>query len=548
MSERAQADGTDSFLSGVRVLELADELGEYCGKVLAGLGAEVIKIEPPDGERTRRIGPFLDDSEHPDRSLYFWHYNFGKQSVVLDLDREEDQERFRDLARDTDVIIDTRPAGYLSERKIGYEELSQLNIGLIMARISPFGATGPWSRHKGSDLIHLALGGVVMNNGYDPDPDGVYETPPVAPQMWQAYQITGEMTVIALLGALYYRQSGGLGQLLSTSVHGAVAQQTELDLPNWVYGRLPHYRRTARHSLFNPRPPTISMTKDGRWLATYRTYLGGGMEPFRGVVALLDRYGMADDLKDERYNDPAVITDPKVDMHVGDLLGRLVGRFMFSRDLWLEAQELNQTWAPVRKPEENADDEHWRIRGSFVEVDHPELQRTFTEIGAKWVCPEVPWRQGPRAPLLGEHTDEVLGGRAQRAAPIRVREPAPALADQSVSKHGRPFALADVLVVDLGWILASGGAGRFLASQGANVIKVEHRDRLDQSRWTGAPAPPGGRAERDAATGPMLLPPAESPNRSGCFNEVNAGKRAISLNLRHARGKELLEELIRKGN
>src|SRR3979490_3155169 len=101
-----------SFLNGMRVIEFADELGEYCGKVLAGLGADVIKIEPLGGERTRSYGPFYDDEPHPNRSLHFWHYNFGKRSTVIDLDSDEGTRQFMELAQTADVIIDTRTRDY----------------------------------------------------------------------------------------------------------------------------------------------------------------------------------------------------------------------------------------------------------------------------------------------------------------------------------------------------------------------------------------------------------------------------------------------------
>src|SRR5215510_599352 len=89
-------------LAGIRVIELADEQAEYCGLTLAGLGAEVIKIEPPGGKSTRRIGPFYEDKEGPERSLFFWQYNRGKRSVVLDLNQEADRARFRDLVARAD--------------------------------------------------------------------------------------------------------------------------------------------------------------------------------------------------------------------------------------------------------------------------------------------------------------------------------------------------------------------------------------------------------------------------------------------------------------
>src|SRR6202044_2680518 len=108
--------------------------------------------------------------------------------------------------------------------------------------ISPFGDDGPWADHHGSDIVHLALGGVMRNCGYDSDPDGTYDTPPIAPQMWQAYHMAGEHAVIGALGALTARLSSGTGQIVSVPVHQAVSVNTETDAPNWVYLRQKNYR------------------------------------------------------------------------------------------------------------------------------------------------------------------------------------------------------------------------------------------------------------------------------------------------------------------
>src|SRR5829696_9065958 len=296
----------ESFLAGLRVIELADELGEYCGKVLAGIGADVIKVEPPEGEVTRSYGPFVDDVPDRERSLYFWHYNFGKRGVTLDLDTREGQARFRELVRGADVLIDTRPRTYLADRGLGRENLLAVNPRLIHARISPFGDDGPWRDFTGSDLIHLALGGVAMNCGYDPLPDGTYNTPPIAPQLWQSYHIAGELTVMGILGAVVHRQRTGQGQRVSTSVHQAVSSNTESDVPSWVYRRMPHVRQTCRHSLPTATLPAIAMTQDGRWLLPYRTYLPAFGDTFDATVQLLKRYDAQMDLEDPRYADPAV--------------------------------------------------------------------------------------------------------------------------------------------------------------------------------------------------------------------------------------------------
>ena len=184
------------YLGGVRVVELADETGEYAGKLLAGLGADVVKLEPPEGNATRKIGPFYGGVPHPDRSLYFWHYNFGKRGLTIDPASE--RGRLLDLLAGSDVFLETTPRGYLDGLGVTYEAARQANPGLVWVRITPFGDTGPWSEYKGSDLVHLALGGVMMNCGYDPDPiTGSYDTPPIAPQMWHAYHVAGQITVMA---------------------------------------------------------------------------------------------------------------------------------------------------------------------------------------------------------------------------------------------------------------------------------------------------------------------------------------------------------------
>jgi CoA transferase family III len=131
----------------------------------------------------------------------------------------------------------------------------------------------------------------MMNCGYDPTPFGEYDTPPIAPAMWQAYHIAGKMAAIGIIAAINYRQTTHRGQKVAVSVHNAVSANTETDIPNWVYLRQVHKRQTCRHSLPTEALPAISMTKDGRWMLPYRTYLtnhlpsarGGGVDELRGL-------------------------------------------------------------------------------------------------------------------------------------------------------------------------------------------------------------------------------------------------------------------------
>jgi crotonobetainyl-CoA:carnitine CoA-transferase CaiB-like acyl-CoA transferase len=264
---------------------------------------------------------------------------------------------------------------------------------------------------------------------------------------------------------------------------------------------------------------------------------------------LLKETGFDDGVDASRLGDDEYVRQAKGVQEVNVVVARLVGSFKFERDLWLDAQRVGLPWAPIRRPEENAEDPHWWRRETFFTVEHPELGRSFTEVGAKWVAHGLSWRTGPRAPLLGEHNADVLSAADQREPRAELVDPAPGtIASAGVSKWGKPWALGGVRVLDLGWLVASAGAGRFLAALGAEVIKVEHKSKIDMMRPAGAMAPDGLRAEREAAVGPVTGSPTSSLNRGGAFMEINAGKRAISLNLKTAKGKELLKELVKNAD
>ena len=154
-SERAPTDlprpaAQPGSLTGIRVIEMADEQAEYCGLTLAGLGADVLKIEPPGGNPTRHIGPFYQDKPDPEGSLFFWQYNRGKRSVVLDLNAEGDREKLRSLLDKADVLLESTPKGRLEAIGLGRDALASRCPTLIHARITPFGDEGPWL-----SLIHI---------------------------------------------------------------------------------------------------------------------------------------------------------------------------------------------------------------------------------------------------------------------------------------------------------------------------------------------------------------------------------------------------------
>jgi len=249
----------------------------------------------PGGSPTRAIGPFIGDTAGADRSVFFALHNRAKQSVVLDLDDSVAAERFATLVGSADVVLESTAAGYLDDRELSDAALAQRFPHLVRARMTAFGDTGPWSGFKANDLVHLALGGPIMNCGYDPEPYGHYDLPPIAPQLWQSLVIAGEQLVIGILAAVVHQGRTGQGQAVSCAIHEAVAKSTELDLMNWVMRRAPMYRQTCRHAAEKVSAlPTIAQTKDGRWVLVMPV----GAKDHGRIHEFLARHGITPDTAD----------------------------------------------------------------------------------------------------------------------------------------------------------------------------------------------------------------------------------------------------------
>jgi crotonobetainyl-CoA:carnitine CoA-transferase CaiB-like acyl-CoA transferase len=534
-------------LSGVRVIEIGGQLVEYCGQILAGLGADVIKVEPPGGNPTRDIGPFLDDVQGRERSLYFWAYNRAKRSVVIDLETDEGRGELARLLDTADVLLDDRlprEFSYLADEP-GQDLAARFPL-LVRARMTPFGDEGPWRDYAGSDLVHLALGGVLMNCGYDPDPRGHYDVAPMAPQPFHATHIAGEHLAFSILAALVHRERSGVGQVVSCAVHEAVSKSTETDLMAWVMLRQPYFRQTGRHSAAAVGEDwTMVHTKDGRWINT----LSIGSRDRRQLVPFLHRYGMGLSLEVEDAKDDVGLrqvpgTTRGASSNV-EHIQRFARRFVYAEIPWEEAQEAGLLWSPVRKPHENALDEHWLSRGTFTDVEHPEVGRTFRYPISKWLSTAPGWIAGRRAPLIGEDRDSLAEDLAGKTPTVRVtvRESlSPTCPSGLKSALGDPFALDHIRIFDFTWFLASAGGTRFLASFGADVIKVEWKGNPDSR---GGVYPVGGRDARRRATSPLKSIPPD-PDMGGQFNNKNPGKRGISLNVRHPKGLEMAREMIRQ--
>jgi len=389
-------------LAGLRILELADEKGQFCGKLFGDLGADVVKIEPPGGEANRHVGPFLDDVPDPDRSLSFWYYNTSKRGITLDLRTADGRRLFRRLAATSDVILETFRPGFLASLELDYGSLQEQHPGLIMCALTPFGQDGPWRDYLSSDLLHMAAGGEMASCGYD-EAD-VANAPPIAPGGGNAWHMGCHFAYMAIMAALVHRTVSGQGQYIDVSIHEACALTTEAAVANYIYRGETLRRQTGRHHAPGVTPRTQFRAKDGRYVTAL---VAGRLNPkhVKDLADLMDAYGMAGDLSDPKYQDVGVIA-----ANTSHIIDDLVANFIASlpaEEVYHAAQNRGFTWGAVRPPEALPDDPHLHDRGFWKQVEHAELGRSFVYPGEAAIYNGSPWRISRRAPLIGEHNVEI---------------------------------------------------------------------------------------------------------------------------------------------
>ena len=258
--------------------------------LLAGLGAEVIKLEPRDGSPSRQIGPFASDTHDPEQSIFFWRYNLNKKSAVLDVDAADSEARLAALASKADIVLLSGEYETV-ERRLGlWRELAEANPRLIVCTITPFGLDGPYRALKATDLVQMAMGGIMAVCGYDPDQDGAYDTPPIAPAMWHSYHLGGEYAAVAMMAAINFRELTGEGQFIDVSVHEAVNTCTEVAIPTYIYAGQVVKRQTARHAAPSITHARLSKSADG-------IFMLASLSPFeremRALAQLADQVGIA---------------------------------------------------------------------------------------------------------------------------------------------------------------------------------------------------------------------------------------------------------------
>ncbi|MDF1602238.1 CoA transferase [Nocardioides sp. YIM 152315] len=349
--------------SGLRVVELADELrGEIVGKLLADEGADVVKVEPSGGSIGRHIGPHAEGFEHdPNASLYFWTYNTGKRSVVIEVDETSGRQRFDELVAAADVLITSDGPGRLGERGIDLDAYLVRHPALIVLSVSPYGLTGPWADRRTSELVGLAAGGPLLSCGYDD-----HTIPPILPGGNQASQIAASFGHTGLLLALLERQSSGLGQMIDVSMHEAIAVSGELANPYWFYPRVHLHRQTCRHAQPSPTQPALFECADG--VDVYFALILSDTKTWQTLVEWLDTLGLALDLADEAYL--SLAHRQQNFAHIQDIMESFF-LMQESADVYRGAQDRGLPLGPILAPEQLLDDPHLQAREFFVPVELP---------------------------------------------------------------------------------------------------------------------------------------------------------------------------------
>jgi benzylsuccinate CoA-transferase BbsE subunit len=388
-------------LAPYRMLDLTNERGLLCGKIFADLGADVIKIEPPGGDRARNIGPFYNDIPDREKSLFWFAFNTGKKSITLNIETADGQEILKKLVKAADFLIESFDPGYLDDLGIGYTVLSKSNRRLIMGSITPFGQNGPYAHWKGPDIVPWAMSGYMWMTGESGRAPLRISCPP------QTYLHASAITAAGLLLALRYREMSRKGQHVDTSAQQCPTWMLTHTYAYWDLLKVNLGRAGVLRQFGEKFLRTVWPCRDG-----YITFMfaGGliGAKGQRRVVELMEKEGMAEDwLKEFNWEEWSADTGSQEEV---DRISEAFGRFFKTKtkaELLNEAVKSSIMLAPVNTIADTIGNPQLKDRDYWVEVEHPELGAIITYPGAPCKLTETPWHIKGRAPLIGEHNSEI---------------------------------------------------------------------------------------------------------------------------------------------
>jgi crotonobetainyl-CoA:carnitine CoA-transferase CaiB-like acyl-CoA transferase len=480
-----------AFLAGYRALDLTSLSGQLCGRILADLGMEVIKIEPPGGDPVRQLAPFVKSPDGKLLSTTFAHLNAGKTSKVLDLEKETGRAVFRQLVEAADVVLESFQPGELEAKGLGYKNLAAINPGVVMASITGFGQTGRKKNFACNDLVALAESGFLYISG---DPS----LPPCRPPETQAYYFASLFAAAGLLAALYRREQTGQGDHVDSSMQETLATQEHI-IRLWANEKQISKRAGSQHG--SVAPAKIFPCRDGFvYLYVTRQHWKLFLTIWKDHPSVFDAPDWLNNLYRRAHAD-----------ELNAAVEAFVGKFTKAEitDL-LQAKGI--PCVPVNTPMGFANDDHVRSRAFLAPVEHAGFGRTqqpampFVIDGARPAVGSVP--------VLDSWRD---GGKKQT------------LQAKSVSSTNSGNGPLDGMrIVSFDHVLAGPYGTTILAELGADVIKVESsKGGMDPFRFFGS---------------------GEDPNVSPRFLEFNRNKRSFTVNLKHPKGQGVLHDLIAKAD
>ena len=473
-------------LAGVRVIDSADERGELCGRILADLGADVLRLEPPGGSHSRSLPPLAADGT----SLFFAVRNVNKRSATVNLADAIGRDELDRLLAGADVWIDGHAPRELEALGIDLGYLLERHPRLVVTSITDFGLTGPYRDYVATDDVLIAMSGMLCRSG-------VPGEPPLLPPGSLAHDVASTTAAFGTLAALWQRRRTGRGQHLDLSVQQAVAQVADWALPNWaavtsaggVYGQI----RSGSGAVYPIYP-----CADG-----YVRLVVLNPRQWRAMRAWL---GEPEELQDDHWD--VYVNRMVIQLDVLDPLYRTLFADRSAADLADEAQRRGIVMTPLLRPSEVLAAPHFAERGTFVRAEAaPGVQGAIASGFFELDGERAGYRH--RAPMVGEHTAEVAVAQDRAAsAPPPSGDPAP----------GLPFS--GLKVLDFGHGGVGVETGRLLAEYGADVVKVESRSYPDFMRVLS-----GG-------------------EMTASFASSSRDKRSFGVAIREERGVELVLRLV----
>jgi len=395
------------LLGGYRVLDLTDEKGLLCGKLLGDFGADVIKIEPPGGDPARNIGPFYKDIPHPEKSLFWFFTNLNKRGITLDIETPDGKQTFKRLVETADFVIESFEPGYMASLGLGYEELEKINPRIIMTSITPFGQTGPYAYYKTTDIVGVAMGGMVRIFGDAGMPPNRISAP-------QFYFQGGIHGAVGSLVAHYHRELTGEGQHVDVACQQAVVLSLMIAAEFWDLLKV-NYKGLGPgiglSGIYFSR--WIFRCKDGY---VFIMWGGGATTAFRvtseQITAMANRDGMMLDFKDfpfVEFDLSKIIFDDEIKKTVDRFVQGLSEFFLTKtkQELFEEALEKSIVLVPLNDARGVLESPQLAARGFWEKVEHPELGEAITYPGFPVKMGDIPYRVQQRAPLIGEHNEDI---------------------------------------------------------------------------------------------------------------------------------------------